>query len=58
MLEAADRPSYAEGLTVGVAHDADYHSGHIENGRQRWVWVAKRPFSSGTCKHCTAYEAG
>ncbi len=44
---------YAARLALGVATDADWHSGYIENGRQRWVWEAKRPFSSGTCEHCS-----
>lgn len=51
--DSTDRPSFAARVAVGVAPDADYHSGYVKDGRQHWVWVAKRPFSSGTCGRCT-----
>lgn len=47
-----DRPSYEERIAIGIAPDADYGCGHIENGSQRWTWVAKRPFSPERCERC------
>lgn len=50
--DSIDRPDYDTRIALGIAPDASYQSGHIESGRQRWTWEAKRPFSSERCERC------
>lgn len=51
---APTRPRVAPGAPYpGVPHGAEYHSGYLENGVQRWRFVALAPFSQDhTCVRC------
>ena len=56
VVRSAVRPTSAQLAELGVAPDAEWHTGYIESGtgRQHWVYIAKRPLSEGTCERCSA----
>lgn len=54
IIEAPARPTSEQCAVLGLPIDAEYGTGHIFNGKQRWVFTAKRPFSPEICERCSA----
>lgn len=52
VIAARHQPSHALALDLGVAADAQYSSGHVVDGEQRWTYTARRPLSPGVCPRC------
>jgi hypothetical protein len=45
-------------VALGVAADAQWHSGQVIDGEQRWTYTAKRPLSAGMCERCMKVGVG
>lgn len=54
VIESPTWPELQQVTALGLPDDAEYDSGHLFEGRQRWVYVARRPISPGTCSRCEA----
>jgi hypothetical protein len=50
VVESVTQPVLEQLTKLGLAADARFHSGHVVDGKQRWVYTALRPFSPGTCE--------
>jgi len=53
VIASEQQPTREQVTALGVAADAEWHSGHVVDGEQRWTYTARRPMSPGLCVRCT-----
>lgn len=57
VIAAPTQPTREQAVALGVASDAQWHSGHCAEGEQRWTYTARRPLSPGMCSRCAPLQA-